>query len=219
MSTSNLTTQDALRPREAFSISRSVEYLSENELTKQLGYPRHLWDLAVVKELLDNSLDHCEEIGVLPEISVAVDDEGISVQDNGAGIPPETVGGMLDFDKRVSSREAYRSLTRGAQGNAGKCLVGVPYVWNGDEPGRVTIKAQGVRHDIAVELDQLAQVPKPEHVRTPEKVQNGTFVKVHLRDLPSKLDRDEKSRFVLFVQEYAALNPHLTLSVEAFGEA
>ena len=73
---------------------------------------------------------------MLPEIEVEVDDTGISIRDNGDGIPPETVAGMLDFDKRVSSREAYRSLTRGAQGNAGKCLVGIPYVWSGDQLGR-----------------------------------------------------------------------------------
>ncbi|MHB8956042.1 MAG: ATP-binding protein [Pirellulaceae bacterium] len=206
-------------PREAFSISRSSEYLSEKELEKQLGYPRRLWHLAVVKELLDNSLDHCEEIGVLPEISISVDDEGISVQDNGAGIPPETVVGMLDFDKRVSSREAFRSLTRGAQGNAGKCLVGVPYVLNGDKRGGVTIDAQGVRHDIEVEFDQLAQVPTDKHVQTPGKVQTGTFIKVHLPDLPSNLEEDEKARFLLFGWKYAALNPHLTLSFRAFGES
>lgn len=203
--------------REAFSISRSMEYMSENELTKQIGHPRHLWHLAIVKELIDNALDHTEEIGVLPEITVTVDDEGIAIQDNGAGLSPEIVVGMLDFEKRISSREAYRSTTRGAQGNAAKCLIGVPYVWNGDKTGRVTIKAQGVRHDITVELDRLAQAPKIKHVQTDEKVQNGTFIKVYLRQLPSILDRDNKLSFVLFAQEYAALNPHLTLSLEAFG--
>lgn len=220
MPVTNPTITDTTRPREAFSISRSLEYLSENELTKQLGYPRYLWHLAVVKELLDNALDHCEEIGVLPEIAVEVDDTGISVRDNGNGIPPETVAGMLDFEKRVSSREAYRSLTRGAQGNAGKCLVGIPYVWNRDEPGRVTIEAQGVRHEIEVGLDQLAQVPAVKHdIQTLEKVRNGTFVKVHLRQLPSILEEYEKARFVLFAWKYAALNPHLTLSFRAFGES
>ncbi len=207
-------------PREAFSISRSLEYLSENELTKQLGYPRYLWHQAVFKELVDNALDHCEEIKRLPEITVDVDDTGISVRDNGNGIPPETVIGMLDFERRVSSREAYRSLTRGAQGNAGKCLVGIPYVWNGDEPGRVTIEAQGVRHEIEVGLDQLAQVPVVKHdIQTLEEVQNGTFVKVHLRQLPCILEEYEKARFVLFAWNYAALNPHLTLSFRAFGES
>ena len=205
--------------RETFSISRSLEYLSEAELTKQIGYPRHLWLLALVKELVDNALDNCEEVGTLPEITVTVTDDSISVQDNGNGIPPETVVGMLDFDKRMSSREAYRSLTRGAQGNAGKCIVGIPYVWNDGEPGGVTIKARGVRHEIQVSLDQLAQQPKVEHLQTPEKVKNGTFVKVHLALLPSILDQHETARFLLFCWRYAVLNPHLTLALEAFGKS
>ena len=205
--------------RETFSISRSLEYLSEAELTKQIGYPRNLWHLALAKELVDNALDNCEEVGTLPEIHVTATDDSISVQDNGSGIPPETVAGMLDFNTRVSSREACRSLTRGAQGNAGKCIVGIPYVWNDDRPGRVTIKARGVRHEIQVSLDQLAQQPKVQHVQTAEKVQNGTFLKVHLDDLPCTIDDDEKAQFVLFCRRYAVLNPHLTLTLNVFGDS
>ena len=68
-------------------------------------------------------------------------------------------------------------------------------------------------------LDQLAQAPKVERRQTPEKVQNGTVVKVRLGHLPSILEEYEKARFLLFGWKYAALNPHLTLSFEAFGES
>src|ERR1700687_478278 len=40
--------------------------------------------------------------------SVAV----ISVRDNGPGIPPETINGVLDLTVRVSSREAFISPSR-----------------------------------------------------------------------------------------------------------
>ena len=53
---------------------------------------------------------------VAPEIAISVDDRGLTVQDNGPGIPPEVVAGILDFAVRVSSREAYVSPCRGAQG-------------------------------------------------------------------------------------------------------
>ncbi len=170
-------------PRETFTISRAIEYLSEAELTKQIGHQRELWHVVLAKELLDNAMDNCEEIGTLPEITVTIAEDSLSVQDNGSGIEPETVVAMLDFDNRVSSREAYRSLTRGAQGNAGKCVIGIPYVWNGELPGGVTITARGVRHDIAVSLDQLAQTPTIEYSQTPEKVQIGTSVEVRLSQL------------------------------------
>ena len=82
----------------------------------------------MLKELIDNSLDAAEEAGVTPEITVTVAGGSIIVADNGPGIPPETVKAMLDFSVRVSSREAYVSPTRGAQGNALKTLVAMPYV-------------------------------------------------------------------------------------------
>ena len=47
--------------------------------------------LTVVKECVDNSIDACEEAGILPEISVSVKQTGednfiVKVEDNGPGI-------------------------------------------------------------------------------------------------------------------------------------
>src|SRR5262245_32744077 len=108
----------ALLERTAFETSRLMDFFSEKELVAQTGHRREEWPLVVLKELMDNSLDACEEADIAPEITVTVSDDGILVQDNGLGIPPETVAGVLDFGVRVSSREAYVSPTRGAQGNA-----------------------------------------------------------------------------------------------------
>jgi hypothetical protein len=41
---------------------------------------------------------------------------GIVIADNGSGLPTETIEGVLDYTVRMSSREAYVSPTRGAQG-------------------------------------------------------------------------------------------------------
>ncbi len=51
----------------------------------------------ILKELVDNALDACEETGTAPVISVKVDETGITVTDNGSGIPQSTVEGVLDF--------------------------------------------------------------------------------------------------------------------------
>ena len=57
--------------RQVFTTSRELEYFSESELTTQTGYPKEQWwPGVVVKELLDNSLDACEQAGVAPVISV-----------------------------------------------------------------------------------------------------------------------------------------------------
>ena len=94
------------------------------------------WPLVIVKELIDNALDACEEADISPEIMITVDECGIKVADNGPGMPQETIKSVLDYAVRVSSREAYVSPTRGAQGNALKTIVGMPFTLD-PEIGRV----------------------------------------------------------------------------------
>ena len=96
------------RTRETFRISREMKFFSESELRKQIGYPRDLWLLAITKELVDNSRDHCEETGALPKVTIKLTANGLTVSDNGIGISPDTVAGMLDFGQLISSREVFR---------------------------------------------------------------------------------------------------------------
>ncbi len=91
--------------RTTFSTSRLLDFCSRKELIAQTGHQPDAWPLVVLKELVDNALDACEEAGVAPEITVKVDNGGITVIDNGPGIPESTVAKILDFSIRVSSRE------------------------------------------------------------------------------------------------------------------
>ena len=103
--------------RTTFRTSRFLDFATKKELTAQIGHQPEVWPLVVLKELVDNALDACEEAGIAPEITVAVDETGIMVTDNGPGIPESTIADVLDFTVRVSSREAYIAPDRGAQGN------------------------------------------------------------------------------------------------------
>ncbi|MBV8112333.1 MAG: ATP-binding protein [Hyphomicrobiales bacterium] len=127
--------------RETFRTSRLLDFCSEKELAAQTGHAPAQWPLVALKELVDNALDACEEADIAPEITITVDKIGITVTDNGPGIPAETVNGVLDFTVRVSSREAYVSPTRGAQGNALKTIVAMPFVLDGRR-GQVEIEAR-----------------------------------------------------------------------------
>src|SRR5687767_11465247 len=93
--------------RTTFRTSRLLEFCSRKELVAQTGHEPDAWPLVLLKELVDNALDACEEAGVAPEIEVQVEPQAITVIDNGLGLPPETVADILDFSNRVSSREAY----------------------------------------------------------------------------------------------------------------
>ena len=66
-----------------------------------------------------------------PDVQIDVLGDRIVVADNGPGLPAEVIDGVLDFSVRVSSREAYVSPTRGAQGNALKTMVAMPFVLDG----------------------------------------------------------------------------------------
>src|SRR5688572_31508784 len=88
--------------RTTFRTSRLLEFCSQKELTAQTGHEPEDWPLVIVKELIDNSLDSCEESGVAPMIHVTVARGKVRVRDNGPGIPPETVTSILDFTTRTS---------------------------------------------------------------------------------------------------------------------
>lgn len=41
--------------RTTFQMSRVLEFFSEKELQMQIGFPRQLWPIALLKELIDNA--------------------------------------------------------------------------------------------------------------------------------------------------------------------
>jgi len=126
--------------RQTFTTSRELEYFSETELVTQTGYSREQWwPRVVVKELVDNGLDICEQAGVAPEISVESTGDSLTISDNGPGIPPAVVERILDFATRTSDKAAYVPPTRGAQGNALKTVLAIPYVLNGGRPAAAII--------------------------------------------------------------------------------
>jgi DNA topoisomerase VI subunit B len=194
-----------------------MDFCSEKELTAQTGHHKHDWPLVFVKELMDNALDASEEAGVAPEVTVRVDRRGITVADNGPGIPPETVAGVLDFGSRISSREAYVSPTRGAQGNALKTILAMPFVLHG-HAGRVVVVARGVRHEITVRVDRIRQVPVIGHQQKDSDTGNdGTAVTVEWPDLACSILTGAEARFLQIADDFTFLNPHLTLTTDWHG--
>src|SRR5262249_13640266 len=117
-----------LLQRSTLRTSRLLDFASEKELVAQTGHVVDQWPQVILKELTDNGQDSCEDCDTPPEISIVVDYNGITVTDNGPGLPPEIVPDILDMSVRVSSREAYVSPTRGAQGNVLKTIFAMPFV-------------------------------------------------------------------------------------------
>jgi DNA topoisomerase VI subunit B len=211
--------------RVPFQVSRLMEFCNRRELVNQTGHDVPEWPMVVLKELVDNALDECEEAGIAPKIEVAVDGDKITVADNGRGIPAKTITSVLDYTIRVSSREAYVSPTRGAQGNALKTIMPMGYVLDErgeDACGETVIEAHGVAHRIRFSVDHIRQEPKIERATGPSPVLAGTMITVELPDhLPhgngygSPIYRE---RFLKLAESYAWLNPHLSLRLTWNGE-
>jgi hypothetical protein len=209
--------------RAVFRTSRLLDFVGRRELTAQIGHGPASWPLVVLKELLDNALDAAEEAQIAPEIlvevSLALEAAMIKVTDNGPGLPTEVVDDVLDYNIRVSSREAYCSPTRGAQGNALKTIVAMGFALDGSR-GSTLIESRGILHRIGFSADRLRQVPRIEH--TTEKSagieKNGTAITVCWpRDGMLSLI-DTRDRFLQIAAGYAVLNPHLSLAVQWNGK-
>ena len=204
--------------RSTIATSRLMDFCSEKELTAQTGHTSADWPLVILKELMDNALDACEEGSVAPEIDMQVNHAGITITDNGPGIPPTTIERVLDFSVRVSSREAYVAPDRGAQGNALKTIVMMPFVLDG-KVGQVEIVARGIRHIVNVAVDSIRQQPVVDHRQEEslEPVKKGTAVSVRWPDSACSILTDAKGRFLQIAEDYTFLNPHLTLNLNWMG--
>lgn len=96
--------------RTTFSTSRLLDFCSRKELIAQTGHEPAEWPIVVLKELVDNALDACEEHDIAPQIAVRVDADGIAIADNGPGLPAATIDGVLVAERLLKGREQYGAL-------------------------------------------------------------------------------------------------------------
>jgi DNA topoisomerase VI subunit B len=200
--------------RTTFEASRAAEYFDARQLSALAGVPASEFASVVLKELIDNALDACETAGTAPEIRVEARDEdgavSLTVSDNGPGLPPEVVRKVLDYSIRVSDKAAYRSPTRGAQGNALKTIIGIPYALGVREP--IVISARGVRHTITPSIDPAGtvRINHEEHNGLPSG--GGTTVEVQAtpgRVTDPQVDHLAQDFDALhWVRSFAVFNPH-----------
>ena len=204
--------------RETFRTSRLAEFCSQREPVAQSGHEVEEWPVLILKEGIDNALDACEEAGTAPAVAVSVSTQTgwIDIVDDGPGIPPDTVAGILDYNVRASSREAYCSPTRGAQGNALMVLLAMGYALTG-ERGESIIEAQGAAHRITLSVDRLRQEPRIAHDIATSRVKTGTTLRLRWPELASSVLTEAKARFLQIAGAFRWLNPHLGVSLHWDG--
>ncbi|MGB6106656.1 MAG: ATP-binding protein, partial [Mycobacterium sp.] len=118
------------------------EFFAKNRHLLGFDNPRKAL-LTTIKEAVDNSLDACEEGGILPEIWVHVEQTGnarfkIGVQDNGPGIVKRQI--PLIFGKLLYGSKFHRlRMSRGQQG-IGISAAGMYGVLTTGKPVRISSK-------------------------------------------------------------------------------
>ncbi|NRA07888.1 MAG: DNA topoisomerase VI subunit B [Myxococcales bacterium] len=182
--------------------------------------------LTTVKEGVDNSLDACEEAGILPEIRVEIRQLAetrfrIAIQDNGPGIVrkqvPKIFGSLLYGSKfhRLRQSRGQQGIGISAAGMYGLLTTGKPLQI-------ITRTGKGAKaHHIELVIDTKRNEPK---VKKDEVVKwdppHGTRVEIELEGAY----RGGQHSVDAYIRQISLANPHAEITyvppkAEAHGEA
>ena len=208
------------------------EFFAKNRHLLGFDNPRKAL-LTTVKEAVDNSLDACEEAGILPEIWVHVEQTGtnrykVGVQDNGPGILKKQI--PLIFGKLLYGSKFHRlRMSRGQQG-IGISAAGMYGVLTTGKPVKIVSKISPKKpaHYYEIKIDTKKNLPeilngKGEGVDIPPdeagrqyiekhgiewvEIDHGTRVTIELEGkyLRGRGSVDE------YLEQTAIANPHVTI--------
>lgn len=169
----------------------------------------------IIHELVTNSLDACEEAGILPEIEVKISEIGeefyeISVLDNGPGIPENKIGSALG--KLLAGTKFHRLVqTRGQQGIGVSGIILFSQITTG-KPTKVisgTSKEKAVSLEITI--DSKTNSPKITNKVYLEKKFRGTAIKAKFKEIQYKKGQGSVDEYL---RRTAISNPHATIIFE-----
>ncbi len=212
-----VTAETLSRRQREISVS---EFFAKNRHLLGFDSPRKAL-LTTIKEAVDNSLDACEEAGILPEIRVELvageqaNRYIVRVTDNGPGVVPEQapkIFGQLLYGSKFHSLKQ----SRGQQGIG----ISAAAMYGQLTTGRpATIESRtgpdAKAYALEVMVDTNTNKPKPINRRTlPDwPLDHGTLVEI---ELEAKYLRGRQS-VEEFLYQVAVANPHATLHYEDPG--
>ena len=140
------------------------EFFAKNRHLLGFDNPRKAL-LTTVKEAVDNSLDACEEAGIVPEIWVHIESAGnnrfkVGVQDNGPGIVKKQI--PLIFGKLLYGSKFHRlRMSRGQQG-IGISAAGMYGMLTTGKPVKIISKLSPRKpaHYYEIQIDTKRNLPE-----------------------------------------------------------
>ena len=169
----------------------------------------------IIHELVTNSLDACEEAGILPDIDVKISEIGeefyeISVVDNGPGIPENKIGSALG--KLLAGTKFHRLVqTRGQQGIGVSGIILFSQITTG-KPTKVisgTSKEKAV--SLEMSIDSKTNSPKITNKSKLEKKFRGTAIKAKFKEIQYKKGQGSVDEYL---RRTAIANPHAQITFE-----
>jgi DNA topoisomerase-6 subunit B len=166
--------------------------------------------LTAVKEAVDNSLDACEEAGILPDLIVEIQEIAenryrVAVQDNGPGIVgpqiPKIFGKLLYGSKfhRLKQQRGQQGIGISAAGMYGQLTTG--------RPVRIVSRVDRRKpaHHFEIAIDSQKNAPVVQKDREIEwEIDHGTRVEIELEAVYKKGRRSVDD----YVEQTALANPH-----------
>ena len=208
------------------------EFFAKNRHLLGFDNPRKAL-LTTVKEAVDNSLDACEEAGILPEIWVHIESTGpdrfkVGVQDNGPGILKKQI--PLIFGKLLYGSKFHRlRQSRGQQG-IGISAAGMYGVQTTGKPVKIISKvaANKPAHYYEIQIDTKKNEPqilngRGEGVDVPPGEKGAAAIAKHgieWVDAPhgTRVTIELSAKFVRgrgsvdeYLEQTAIANPHVAL--------
>ncbi len=176
--------------------------------------------LTAVKEAVDNSLDACEEAGVLPEVKVEVkqvaeDRFRIAVEDNGPGIVraqiPKIFGKLLYGSKfhRLKMSRGQQGIGISAAGLYGQITTGKPM----QIISRIGPKRPA--HYFEIHIDTAKNNPEVlKDEERPWEKEHGTRVEIEMEGRYSKAGHSIED----YLKQTVIANPHVRVMYQPPGE-
>ncbi|MBN1804139.1 MAG: DNA topoisomerase VI subunit B [Sedimentisphaerales bacterium] len=190
-----------------------AEFFTKNRHLLGFDNPRKAL-LTTIKEGVDNSLDACEEAGILPEVKIIVapgseeDRFRVTIEDNGPGILKKQI--PMIFAKLLYGSKFHRlKMSRGQQGIGisaagmyGQLTTGKPIsIISKTSPGKPA-------HHYELEIDTKINEPRIILDETMDwKVPRGTRVEI---ELEAKFQKGRQSVHE-YLEQTAIANPHVSI--------
>ncbi len=169
--------------------------------------------LTTIKEAVDNSLDACEEAGILPTLGVSIEATRenryrIAVTDNGPGILknqiPRIFGKLLYGSKfhRLRQSRGQQGIGISAAGMYGQLTTGKPVVIE----SRTSKRRPAHRYELVIDTKKNEPVVKKDST-VPWEAAHGTRVEIELEGVY----RGGKHGVESYLAQTALANPHVEI--------